>query len=100
MIPTRNDQGEHTMKSIRSIASTIALIACSAALSLTPARAQAQAQTQDPHLIGLPAAAFTLVGTWRVTVSPDGIPPFRAYNVFMADGNSLEFDNSNPPSLQ
>jgi hypothetical protein len=42
----------------------------------------------------------TLVGTWEVKVSPDGAPPFVAYNVFSADGNSTEFDNSNPPSQQ
>jgi hypothetical protein len=27
-------------------------------------------------------------------------PPFTAYNVFYADGNSVEFDNSNPPGQQ
>jgi len=43
---------------------------------------------------------LAIVGTWVVTVSPDGMPSFRAYNVFSADGNSLEFDNSNPPSQQ
>ena len=42
----------------------------------------------------------TLVGTWRVTVSPDGIPPFQAFNTFNADGTSIEFDNSNPAALQ
>jgi hypothetical protein len=42
----------------------------------------------------------TLVGTWRVTVSPDGIPPFQAFNTFNADGSSIEFDNSNPPGQQ
>ena len=42
----------------------------------------------------------TLVGTWEVQVAPDGIPPFTAYNVFSADGNSTEFDNSNPPGAQ
>ena len=42
----------------------------------------------------------TLVGTWEVQVSPDGVPTFTAFNVFYADGNSLEFDNSNPPGAQ
>ncbi len=42
----------------------------------------------------------TLVGTWEVKVSPDGIPAFTAYNQFSIDGNSVEFDNSNPPSQQ
>jgi len=42
----------------------------------------------------------TLVGTWQVMVSPDGAPSFTAYNVFTADGNSTEFDNSNPPGSQ
>jgi hypothetical protein len=45
-------------------------------------------------------ACPTLVGTWEVTVTPDGIPSFTAYNVFNADGNSVEFDNSNPPGQQ
>jgi len=44
--------------------------------------------------------AHSLVGTWKVTVSPDGMPPFQAYNVFTVDGNSFEFDNSNPPASQ
>jgi hypothetical protein len=89
------------IKSIRSIASSLTMIACGALLSLTPACAQ-----EDPHLTCQAAGGCltvptgTLVGTWRVTVSPDGIPPFRAYNVFTADGNSLEFDNSNPPGQQ
>jgi len=48
----------------------------------------------------LAANGHSLVGTWKVTVSPDGIPPFTAYNVFTVDGNSFEFDNSNPPSGQ
>ena len=49
----------------------------------------------------LAADAHSLIGTWKVTVSPDGgIPPFQAYNVFTLDGNSLEFDNSNPPAAQ
>jgi hypothetical protein len=42
----------------------------------------------------------TLVGTWQVTVSPDGAPPFQAVNTFLADGNSVEFDNGNPPGTQ
>jgi len=42
----------------------------------------------------------SLVGTWQVTVSPNGLPEFTAYNVFSADGNSIEFDNSNPPGTQ
>ena len=42
----------------------------------------------------------TLVGTWQVTVTPDGGPSFQAVNVFLADGNSIEFDNSNPPAGQ
>lgn len=42
----------------------------------------------------------TLVGTWEVTVSPDGIPAFTAFNQFTVDGNSVEFDNSNPPAAQ
>jgi hypothetical protein len=48
----------------------------------------------------LAADAHSLIGTWKVTVSPDGIPPFQAYNVFTVDGNSFEFDNSNPPASQ
>jgi len=48
----------------------------------------------------LAADGHSLVGTWKVTVSPDGIPPFTAYNVFTVDGNSFEFDNSNPPGAQ
>jgi hypothetical protein len=89
------------IKSIRSIASSLTMFACGAFLSLMPAFAQ-----EEPHLTCQAAGGCfiiptnTLVGTWRVTVSPDGIPPFRAYNVFTADGNSLEFDNSNPPGQQ
>ena len=52
---------------------------------------------QFPELI---PACPTLVGTWQATISPDGMPPFTAYNVFYADGNSVEFDNSNPPGQQ
>jgi hypothetical protein len=46
------------------------------------------------------AACPTLVGTWQVTISPDGGPSFQAVNIFLADGNSIEFDNSNPPGTQ
>jgi hypothetical protein len=42
----------------------------------------------------------TLAGTWKVTVSPDGMGSFRAFNQFNADGTSIEFDNSNPPGTQ
>lgn len=42
----------------------------------------------------------TLTGTWKVAVSPNGMPTFRAYNQFNADGTSVEFDNSNPPGQQ
>jgi hypothetical protein len=42
----------------------------------------------------------TLIGTWEVTVQPNGGPSFTAYNVFTADGNSIEFDNSGAPSGQ
>jgi hypothetical protein len=46
------------------------------------------------------ASCPTLVGTWQVTVTPDGAPPFQAVNIFLADGNSIEFDNGNPPGAQ
>jgi len=81
------------MKSIH-----LATLGCAALLALTPA--QAQEPTTGGHIIALPQTPNTLVGTWRVTVSPDGIPPFRAYNIFYADGNSIEFDNSNAPGGQ
>jgi len=48
----------------------------------------------------LAADGHGLVGTWKVTVMPDGIPAFTAYNVFTVDGNSIEFDYSNPPAAQ
>ena len=48
----------------------------------------------------LAANGRSLVGTWKVTVSPAGMPSFQAYNVFTVDGNSVEFDNSNPPAGQ
>jgi hypothetical protein len=50
-------------------------------------------QANDPH---------SLVGTWKVqvTVVTPGPFQFTAYNVFHADGTSVEFDNSNPPSTQ
>lgn len=48
----------------------------------------------------LAADAHSLIGTWKVTVTPDGIPPFTSYTVFGLDGNSYEFDNSNPPAAQ
>jgi hypothetical protein len=81
-----------------------------AVAALTPAYAQG-----NPALCVSPASALlsilrpagdttpacpTLVGTWEVAVTPDGVPPFTAYNVFNADGNSVEFDNSNPPGQQ
>ena len=88
------------IKSIRSIAGSLTAIACGAFLSLIPASAQERDITCQATGGCFIAATNTLVGTWKVTVSPDGIPPFRAYNVFMADGNSLEFDNSNPPGAQ
>src|SRR5579859_5849149 len=85
--------GEPHMKSIH-----LATLSCAALLALATARAQEPAP--GGHIIALPQTANTLVGTWRVTISPDGIPPFRAYNTFFADGNSIEFDNSNPPGAQ
>lgn len=48
----------------------------------------------------LPSPVKTLVGFWRVTVTPDGVPAFRAFNQFNADGSSIEFDNSNPAGAQ
>jgi hypothetical protein len=42
----------------------------------------------------------SIVGTWEVTVQPNGGPAFGAVNVFYADGNSIEFDNSNSPAAQ
>jgi len=49
---------------------------------------------------GTSSADNAIVGTWVVTVSPTGMPSFRAYNVFHSDGTSMEFDNSNAPSAQ
>jgi len=48
----------------------------------------------------LAADAHSLIGTWKVTVTPDGVPSFTSYTVFGLDGNSYEFDNSNPPAAQ
>jgi len=47
-----------------------------------------------------PTPFKTLVGFWKVTVTADGLPSFRAFNQFNADGSSIEFDNSNPPGQQ
>jgi hypothetical protein len=79
---------------------SITMAVCGALLSLMPVCAQTPHLTCDAAGGCLAVPEHTLIGTWKVTVSPDGIPPFRAYNVFTADGNSLEFDNSNPPAQQ
>src|SRR5258708_38734084 len=87
----------HMMKSIRSIAGSLTIVVCGAFLSLMPAFAQ-----EEPHLTCQAtggcfiAATNTLGGTWKGTGSPDGIPPFRAYNVFMADRNNLGSDKPKP----
>jgi hypothetical protein len=86
-IPATNQSRRTQMKQItrRTFWSVSAL----SILLLAPAQGQA------------PSNPFkTLVGTWKVTVSPDAIPPFTAFNQFNADGSSVEFDNSNPPSQQ
>ena len=79
-----------------------------AAASLAPAYAQGSAcpaaasllEIIRPNSTEAVAACPTLVGTWRVTVTPAGGPSFQAINIFFADGNSVEFDNSNPPGAQ
>lgn len=83
---------------LKAIVPAVAL----AALLTTSAFAQQATGNNSPVRPDqtLAADGHSLVGTWKVTVSPDGIPPFQAYNVFTVDGNSFEFDNSNPPAAQ
>jgi hypothetical protein len=75
------------------------ILAIAIALTATLATAYGQASNARPFET-LAADAHGLIGTWKVTVSPDGTPSFTAYNVFTFDGNSFEFDNSNPPAAQ
>lgn len=54
--------------------------------------------------LALPAFATAqtspIVGLWRTTVAPQGVPAFTAWNNFSADGNSSEFDNSLSPAQE
>jgi hypothetical protein len=90
---TKTQQGESNMKSmkLRTVAISIALMTACAAYGQTNNARPLQTLAADAH---------SLIGTWKVTVTPDGIPPFAAYNVFTVDGNSFEYDNSNPPGAQ
>lgn len=46
------------------------------------------------------AQAPSIVGLWRTSVTPNGVPPFASFTNFTSDGLSTEFDNSFAPSRE